>query len=254
MGLKVENVSKVYLNGFKAISDISFQVQPSQVFGLIGPNGAGKTTIIKVLKGILKPTSGTFSIENVKFNYSTNNAPIKRLTGYLAEDSIILPFLTIIEYLEVISILYEVPKQKAKDRIERLIRLFGLDERKNDQLNMLSEGMRQKVQWIATLVHDAPFILLDDPLRSLDVRSFQLVVGLINRLKELNKSILLATHYLALVENTCDKVAFLQEGQIVITGTIKNICRATNTSSIYEAYLQVYPNPSAEEDIKQIEF
>ncbi|MFX1533838.1 MAG: ABC transporter ATP-binding protein [Promethearchaeota archaeon] len=252
MSLRVEKLTKTYPGDFTAIADISLTVNPGECVGLIGPNGAGKTTTLKIIKGILSPTTGNFSINNVSYDRKTNNTELKGLTGFLPEDARVIAYLTVYQYLELVAVLYNVPRALANERIDQFLRLFDLEKRKHWHLEALSEGMKRKVLWVATLIHDPPLVLLDDPLHALDVQSFLNVIELINRLKELKKSILVSTHYLALVEKTCDRIVFISEGRVIKVGTINEILKDTNTPDIYDAYSKIVPSLSSPEDFKRL--
>ncbi len=248
--IRIDNLTKIYPQNHVGILQLSLIIKTGQVFGLLGPNGAGKSTLIKILKGVFKPTSGTFAINNISYDPKKDNRDLKRQTGYLPEENLLLPFLSVREYLKVIGILYEVETKEIRRRVTQLLKLFDLFEYQNQEINALSEGMKQKVLWIATLIPNTPVILLDDPLRALDVHSFELIVSLIRRLKELSKTILLATHYISLIEKTCDNVAFIKAGKIVETCSIEN---GDNTIDLYNRYLKLFPNPTNLDDFKRVD-
>ncbi|MFX0052508.1 MAG: ABC transporter ATP-binding protein [Candidatus Hermodarchaeota archaeon] len=253
MVVTIRNLSKVYPGNIKALTDLSFDIQLGECFGVLGPNGAGKSTLLKVLKGLLRPTTGLISIKDMIIDRHTDNQKIKGLTGYLPEDPPEFPTLTANEYLSMVAILYKVPKRKSVERIDRFLNFFRLKDWADKPLGSFSEGMKQKVHWIATLIHDPPLILLDDPLRALDVHSFQTIVGLLDRLKELGKTILLSTHYLTLVEKTCDRLAIIHKGCLLSIGTIQDILTETNGTDLYEAYLTLFPqNGLSSEDITKL--
>lgn len=241
MVVTINKLSKIYSNGIEALVDISLSIQSGECFGVLGPNGAGKTTLLKLLKGLLQPTSGSFSIKDVTIDPYTDNQKVKELTGYLPEDPPEFPTLTAYEYLSMVAILYKVSKRKGDERIKRFLNLFRLDDWAHRPLGSFSEGMKQKVHWIATLIHDPPLILLDDPLRALDVHSFHLITGLLGRLKDLGKTIVLSTHYLILVERTCERLAIIHKGRLLTIGAIQDILTKTNSLDLYDAYLKLFP-------------
>ncbi|MFX0183511.1 MAG: ABC transporter ATP-binding protein [Candidatus Hodarchaeota archaeon] len=253
MVVTIRNLSKVYPGNIKALTDLSFDIQLGECFGILGPNGAGKSTLLKLLKGLLRPTSGLISIKDMIIDPHTDNQKIKGLTGYLPEDPPEFPTLTAYEYLSMVAILYKVPKRKSVERIDRFLNFFRLKDWAYKPLGSFSEGMKQKVHWIATLIHDPPLILLDDPLRALDVHSFQIIVGLLDRLKELRKTILLSTHYLTLVEKACDRLVIIHKGRLLNIGTIQNILTKTGRTDLYEAYLTLFPqNGLPSEDVVKL--
>jgi ABC-2 type transport system ATP-binding protein len=253
MVVTIKNLSKVYSGSIKALTDFTLSIQQGECFGVLGPNGAGKSTLLKLLKGLLRPTSGSYSIKDVTIDPYTDNKKVKGLTGYLPEDPPEFPTLKAHEYLSMVAILYKVPKRKTEERIDRLIEFFRLKDWVHKPLGILSEGMKQKIHWIATLIHDPPVILLDDPLRALDVHSFQTIVGLLDHLKKLGKTILLSTHYLTLVEKTCDRLAILHKGRLLSIGSVQDILTETNGTDLYEAYLKLFPqNGLPSEDVVKL--
>ncbi|MHA2226851.1 MAG: ABC transporter ATP-binding protein [Candidatus Hodarchaeales archaeon] len=241
MVVTINKLTKIYPSGIKALIDLSFDIQPGECFGVLGPNGAGKSTILKLLKGLLRPTSGAFSINNVTIDPYTDNQKIKGLTGYLPEDPPEFPTLTAYEYLSMVAILNKVPKKKHEESIGRFLEYFGLKSWVHKPMGSFSEGMKQKVHWIATLLHNPPLILLDDPLRALDVHSFQIITDLLDRLKDLGKTILISTHYLTLVEKTCNRIAIIHKGRLLKIGTLQNLLAETGGTDLNEAYLKLFP-------------
>jgi ABC-2 type transport system ATP-binding protein len=254
MSVTISNLNKIFQGEIQALNSLSIDIKKGETFGLLGPNGAGKTTLLKILKGLIKPSSGHFSIENIITDFKTYNNKIKKFTGYLPENPPIFPSMTAHEYLTIVAILYEVPKAIINERIQNLLHYFNLIEWEHKTLNSFSEGMLQKIHWAATLIHNPPIILLDDPLRALDVHSFEMIVKLMNQMKKLDKTIIVSTHYLALVEKVCDKIAIISLGQLVTVGTIPDILKQSNSTNLVEAYLKLFPSELPSEDTEELIF
>ncbi|MFW9995964.1 MAG: ABC transporter ATP-binding protein [Candidatus Odinarchaeota archaeon] len=252
MVLITDNLTKVFPGDFMALSSISLKISSNECFGILGPNGAGKTTLLKILKGLLVPTTGSVSIEGVEIDSSSDTSKIKRFTGYLPEDPPDFPMMTARDYLSMVAILYGVPPSKAGERIQMFLDIFGLPSWGDKPLGSFSEGMKQKIHWAATLIHDPPIILLDDPLRALDIHSFKLITELLERLKKLGKTVIISTHYLSLVEKACDRVAIIHSGKLVLTGTIQDILAETGRNDLYESYLEIFPGGIPSEDIERL--
>lgn len=251
--IKLENITKSYDKINLAISNINIEIFQGEIFGLIGPNGSGKTTIIKILKGLISPSSGSFIISNIVYN-PNNLIEIKKMTAFLPENDILLGFLSVNEFLTLIALLYNVSENIAKKRIKSITSLFNLSHYLSKKIRDLSEGTKQRVAWVSTLITNCQIILLDDPLRALDQHSFQLIVDLIKHLKEQNKTVVLATHYLSLAEAVCDKLTFIKEGEIVITGRIEELLSNSQLKNLKDLYLDIYPNPFDLTDIKKMNY
>ena len=164
--IEAKNLTMVYGTGNKATDDISFSIKAGEIVGFAGPNGAGKTTVIKMLAGILKPTSGTAVING----HDINKEPVKAKMSfaYIADNPDILIQLTGLEYLNFIADMYEVKDDVRKEKIKVLSERFGMKDVLNTQMREYSHGMRQKLMVISALIHDPPAWILDEPMTGLD--------------------------------------------------------------------------------------
>jgi len=247
--IQINNLSKIYQGDFKAIKNLTLEIKEGEIFGLVGPNGAGKTTLLKILKGVLTQSLGSFSINNHLIEPNKDTTKIKSFTGYLSESPPQFKTLTAQEYLYMVGILYKVPDTKIESRIKHLVHFFDLEEWIHTPLKIFSEGMLQRIHWAATLIHNPPIILLDDPLRALDVHSFQLILNLMDQLKKIGKTIIVASHYLSLVEKVCDRIAVLSQGRLITSGTIQEILKKSTKDDLTEAYLSFFPTGLPDGDI-----
>ena len=210
----VLNLSKSF-NAQNVVRDISFDITKGEVFGLIGPNGAGKTTIIRMLLDIIRPDSGEIMIMNERLCEETKN-----LIGYLPEERGLYKKLTVFETLTYLGALKEVD---SKTRAVFLLEKMGMLQHKDKKISELSKGMQQKIQIIASIIHDPAFIILDEPFSGLDPVNMRLVKDLIMELGKEGKTILISTHMMDQVERMCGRIFMINKGEGVLYGKIDQI-------------------------------
>ncbi|MEE9399941.1 MAG: ABC transporter ATP-binding protein [Dehalococcoidales bacterium] len=217
--IKLKDVTKLYKH-FAAVKNLDLEVRNGEILGIIGHNGAGKTTTLKLITGLIAPTSGT--IEVMGMNMKKDNTRIKRLLGYLPEESPLYENMSIVEYLQFFSELYMIPKKAAKERIEQLLEALNLSER--DKLTgELSKGMKRKVAIARTLLHDPQLLILDEPNSGLDPLTSFFIIDYLRTLKDQGKTILLSAHNLYHIEYICDRVAIMKNGELLICDTMESI-------------------------------
>ena len=216
--IEARSLTMIYGNGKKAVDDISFNIKAGEIVGFAGPNGAGKTTVIKMLAGILKPTSGTAVINGSDINKDPIKA--KMSFAYIADNPDILIQLTGLEYLNFIADMYEVKEDVRKEKIKTLSERFGMSEVLNTQMREYSHGMRQKLMVISALIHNPPAWILDEPMTGLDPSAaFELKQMMREHAKEGN-AVLFSTHVLEVAEQLCDRIIIINNGKIVSEGTL----------------------------------
>jgi ABC-2 type transport system ATP-binding protein len=206
---------------FAAVSDVSFEVGAGEVFGFLGPNGAGKTTTIRMLTGLVRPSSGSARVAG--FDVAAEPREVKRRVGYLAETPYLYSKLSGREFLAFMGGLYEVPPALARSRAERLLSLFELAEKADDLVESYSHGMRQKLALAGAMLHEPPVLFLDEPTSGLDPRSARLVKDLLVALVERGHTVFLSTHVLEIAEHLCHRVGIIDHGQVVATGTLDEL-------------------------------
>ncbi|MBU6996025.1 MAG: ABC transporter ATP-binding protein [Theionarchaea archaeon] len=233
------DLSKYYGKGeIKAVDNLNLTVYEGETFGLLGPNGAGKTTTVNLLNCIIKPTSGTASVHG--FDILTQAQEVKRITGLLAESPGLFEKLSAREFLEFMGALYDVPGDILPRRVDDLLKLFGLDERRDYLLEGYSRGMKQKVLLAAALVHDPPIVFLDEPTSTLDPRAALMVKDLIKDLSQkAGRTIFLCSHILPIVEELCDRIGIIHQGALVAVGTVSDIIGRTNSTTLEEAFIEL---------------
>lgn len=205
-----------------AVADLSFQVQPGEIFGLLGPNGAGKTTTLRILATMLEPTRGTIRVcgHDVRFN----PAEVRRHIGFVSSNTAIYERMTASETVEFFGRLYGMPRKKLCDRKEKLFEQLQMESFQDVLGGKLSTGMKQKVSIARALVHDPPVLVFDEPTIGLDVFAARALLEIIGSLRESGKCVLFSTHIMREVEKLCDRVAILHEGRMLAEGTVKSLC------------------------------
>lgn len=215
--LEVSGVSKSY--GDKvAVKDINFSVQKGHIFGLLGPNGAGKTSLIRMINGIISQDEGRISL-----NGEEHPEKRQRMIGYLPEERGLYPKMKVGEQLLYLSQLKGLDKKKANVRLKELFEQFGASEWWDLKVESLSKGMAQKLQFIATIVHKPPMLILDEPFTGFDPVNTQKIVDHLLHLKAQGTSILLSTHRMESVEALCDEVAFIHRSEKILSGKLMDI-------------------------------
>lgn len=217
--IKAENLSMVYGKDFKAVDGLSFEIKPGEIVGFVGPNGAGKTTVIKMLTGILKPTSGSAIIHG----YDIVKDPIraKESFAYVADNPDVLLQLTGIEYINYIANLYGVALEERKERIRELMQRFGMQDSLGIPMRELSHGMRQKIMIISALIHNPPAWILDEPMTGLDPTAAYQLKQMMREHAEKGNAVLFSTHVLEVAEKLCDRIIMINHGKDLYQGTIE---------------------------------
>jgi ABC-2 type transport system ATP-binding protein len=220
-----------------AVHDVSFDIQAGQVFGFLGPNGAGKTTTIRMLTGLVRPSSGSASVAG--FDVSSEPLAVKRRVGYLAETPYLYPKLSGREFLAFMGALYGVPASVVRSRAARLLALFELAEKADELVETYSHGMRQKLALGGALMHEPPVLFLDEPTSGLDPRSARLVKDLLVALVERGHTVFLSTHVLEIAEQLCHRVGIIDRGQVIATGTLEELRQRSQAYSLEDIFLQL---------------
>jgi ABC-2 type transport system ATP-binding protein len=224
---------------FSAVSDVSFEVGAGEVFGFLGPNGAGKTTTIRMLTGLVRPSSGSAVVAG--YDVAAEPREVKRRVGYLAETPYLYGKLSGREFLAFMGGLYEVPPALARSRAERLLSLFELADKADDLAESYSHGMRQKLALAGAMLHEPPVLFLDEPTSGLDPRSARLVKDLLVALVERGHTVFLSTHVLEIAEHLCHRVGIIDHGQVVATGTLDELRHQAHVEaySLEDIFLQL---------------
>jgi ABC-2 type transport system ATP-binding protein len=204
-----------------AASDITLSVSRGEIFGFLGPNGAGKTTTIKMLVGLLKPTSGTARIAG--FDVQTQPMAAKAACGYVPDEPNLYSKLSARELLRFVGDLYTLPHDLVNRRTEELLRLFDLTEAGDDMVDSYSHGMQQKTSLAAALLHDPKVLILDEPTVGLDPKSARLIKDILRQIADRGAAIMLSTHILEIAERMCDRIGIINKGKLVAVGTLQEL-------------------------------
>jgi len=238
--IRTDKLSKYYGKGgeIKAVDELDLEVCEGETFGLLGPNGAGKTTTVRLLNNIIKPTSGTATVNG--HDILQEETEVKRVTGLLAESPGLYEKLSAYEFLEFIGALYDVPSDILPERIDDLLKLFGLYDRRDFLLEGYSRGMKQKILIAAALIHDPPILFFDEPTSMLDPRAALMVKDLIKKLADsAGKTIFICSHILPIVEELCDRIGIINQGKLIAIGTVDEILAKTKTTTLEEAFIAI---------------
>lgn len=224
VALKIENLHKSFKVGFipkkkKILEGISLEVNEGEIFGYLGPNGAGKTTTLKCILGIIFPEAGTIEI----FGKPHLSLQAKEKIGFLPENPYFYEYLTALEFLNFYGDLFFKDKKEKQARIHELLRLVGLENWTNLQLRKFSRGMLQRIGLAQALINEPSLIFLDEPLGGLDPLGRKEIRDIIVKLKMEGKTVFLSSHILQDIEMICDRVAIIQNGQIINQGSLADL-------------------------------
>lgn len=215
--LKVENITKYY-GDFKAVDNLSFNVEKGEIFGLLGVNGAGKTTTFRMIMNLIEPSSGKITFNGKKIDYDITDK-----IGFLTEERSLLTKLTVKEQMLFYGALKSLDDETILKRLDYLLERFGILEYKDRKINTLSKGNQQKVQFISAIINEPKLLILDEPFSGLDPINIELFKSVILELKERGTSIIFSSHRMDHVELFCEKLVILLKGKSVIEGYLKDI-------------------------------
>lgn len=229
--IQLKDVSKLYDNHV-AVRNLNLQVRSGEIMGIIGHNGAGKSSTLKMISGLIAPSSGLVEVMGHDMSENRGTPAVKKKIGFLPEESALYANMTVMEYLTFFGELYELPKKQTEARIEELLTGLNLPER-NKLTSELSKGMKRKVAIARVLLHDPDLLILDEPNSGLDPLTSFFILNYLKELRKAGKTILLSAHNLFHVESVCDRVTILKDGRLLICDTMENI-RATLGHREYE--------------------
>jgi ABC-2 type transport system ATP-binding protein len=223
----------------KAVDALSFEIPAGQIVGFLGPNGAGKTTTLKMLTGMIEPTSGTANI--CGFDLQRDPIEVKRRVGFVPESGAVFESLTGLEYLEMVAALYSIPRNAARDRIRQFIAFFDLsfETLTEKLLGAYSKGMRRKVVITAALLHNPPVVFFDEPLDGLDANAAVGFKALIQTLAREGKTIVYSSHILDVVERVCHRVLIIDQGRLLLDGKPEELVAAHNAGTLENLFTQL---------------
>jgi ABC-2 type transport system ATP-binding protein len=222
-----------------AVAGLSFEIPSGQIVGFLGPNGAGKSTTLKMLTGMIEPTSGTATI--CGFDLRRDPLEVKRRVGFVPESGAVFESLTGLEYLEMVAALYGIPQHSARDRIQQFITFFDLswETLTEKLLGAYSKGMRRKVVITAALLHNPPVVFFDEPLDGLDANAAVGFKALIQTLAREGKTIVYSSHVLDVVERVCHRVIIIDKGVLLLDGKPDELVAAHSSGTLERLFTQM---------------
>ena len=247
--IETRNLTKVYRDFWgrpkvRALNALDLQVRRGEIFGLLGPNGSGKSTTIKLLLGLLFPTNG----QALVFGKEATDVAKNERIGYLPEESYLYRFLNAEETLDFYGRLFDMATATRRQRIEELIQLVGLQHARRRQLREYSKGMTRRIGLAQALINDPELILLDEPTSGLDPIGTREMKDLILRLREQGKTILMSSHLLPDVQDVCDRIAILHQGELKELGKVSDLLTVQDVTQFRAQGL----SKAAEDEIREV--
>jgi ABC-2 type transport system ATP-binding protein len=231
--IETKSLTKKYGN-LTAVSELNLQVNPGELFVFLGSNGAGKTTTIKMLTGLLQPTSGTATIAG--FDVVNSPLEVKKVIGYLPDEPFLYNKLTGREYLQFIADIRGAQRKK----IDKFIDLFELSQSADELIDGYSLGMKKKVAIGAALIHDPKVLFLDEPTGGLDPRSAKTMKDILMDIRQRGSTVFMTTHILEIAERMCDRIGIINNGKLIRVGTMDELRKeAQSGSSLEDIFLEL---------------
>lgn len=228
-GLKKETVT------VNAVNSVSFECKPGRIFSLLGPNGAGKTTTLRMIAGIIKPTSGTAVVDNIAI--AKGNNEVKKRIGFLTGSTGLYERLNPDETLDFIGKIYQLPTKEYQERKEYLFEKLGINEFRKKRLGQMSTGMKQKVSIARTLIHDPEVLIFDEPTSGLDVITADSIIDLIRESKDNNKTVIFSSHIMSEVDLLCDDLAIISKGSIIYNDSFENFKKEMTAPNLTQEFI-----------------
>ena len=236
----IETRSLVKRYGDKvAVKGVSFDVYAGEVFGFLGPNGAGKTTTIKMIVGLLRPTSGTVKVAG--YDVQNQSMLAKASSGYVPDTPNLYAKLSGRELLRFVGDLYSMDRSQVARRIDELLRMFDLTAVGDDTIDSYSHGMQQKASLAAALMHDPKVLVLDEPTVGLDPKSARLIKDILRQMADRGAAVMLSTHILEIAERMCDRIGIINKGELIAVGTMDELrgLDKTGQTSLEDIFLSL---------------
>ncbi len=237
--IEITNFGKHY-GDFVAVQNLNLKIEAGEMFGFIGPNGAGKSTTIRFLATLLKASHGEGRVNG----HSVNNDPIgvRRSVGYMPDNFGVYDGMKVWEFLDFFAVAYQVPKARRKEVLSDVLELLDLTHKRDDFVNGLSRGMKQRLCLAKTLVHDPPVLILDEPASGLDPRARLEVKALLKELRRMGKTILISSHILTELADCCTSIGIIERGQLLLHGPIEKVYRKITSNRHIEARFNGNPD------------
>ena len=229
--IEVLHFTKRY-GDFVAVDDLSLTIGKGEIFGFIGPNGAGKSTTIRFLATLLRPTAGEGRIAG--HSVVTDPMAVRRAIGFMPDDFGVYDGMKVWEFLDFFAVAYEIPRVHRRKIIAEVLELLDLTHKRDDYVNGLSKGMKQRLCLAKTLVHDPPVLILDEPASGLDPRARLEMKALLSELKGMGKTILISSHILSELADFCTSIGIIERGRLLVAGSIQEITRQLRSHRVLQ--------------------
>ena len=234
--ISINNLVKQF-GDFTAVDNLCLEVPEGELFCFLGPNGAGKTTTIKMLTGLLKPTSGSAMLNGM--DIQSDPVEVKKLLGYIPDMPYLYDRLTTTEFFRFTGDLYSIPDSRVDEELERSFELFGLIEHRTALIKDLSHGLRQRLIYASTFLHDPKILFIDEPLIGLDPYTIRLIKRLLIRKARNGTTIFLTTHILPVAEDIADRIGIIADGRIVALGKNEDLMSLHGADSLEDVFLKL---------------
>jgi len=237
--IKIQHLTKTF-GACSAVDDLSLEVEAGEIFGFLGPNGAGKTTTVKILSGIMAPTSGRVLVDGS--DMALEPLAAKRCVAYVPDEPFVYPKLTGFEFLRFLGDLYDVPHQEQLLRIPQLLENFELASRGGELLEAYSHGMKQKLLMAGVLLRRPKVVLFDEPTVGLDPKSIRRFKTMLSEMAGNGAAVFMCTHILEMAEKLCTSVGIIHRGRLVVKDTVaavKRLAAGTGEKSLEDVFLEL---------------
>ena len=239
--IQIKNLSKSYNKNEKIIKNLNLKIEDGEIFGFLGPNGAGKTTTIKMIPGILDIDEGDIEIDG--YSISKNPIEAKKCFGYVPDSPDMFLKLKGIEYLNFMADIYDVGLKERQEKIEKLTKIFEINDVLNDKIQSYSHGMRQKIIIVGSLLHNPKNWIIDEPMIGLDPKSTYELKKIMKEITAQNNCVFFSTHILDVAEKLCDKIGIINNGKLIFVGTINEMKEELKENkSLEELFMEIIKN------------
>jgi ABC-2 type transport system ATP-binding protein len=232
--INIDNLTKKF-EDVTAVDNLNLAIGKGELFGLLGPNGAGKTTVIKILCGLLEPTTGSINVGG--HDVRKEATKVKEMIGVCPQDTATYAFLSGRENVELFANLQGMPKDKLKKNTEELLEKMGLSQDAGRRLGKYSGGMKRRINLIMALVHDPEIAFLDEPTVAMDPQSRHAVWDFVKELRERGKTIILTTHYMEEAEELCDRIGIIDHGKLIALGSPQQLKDKFKAKDLEEVFI-----------------
>ncbi|MFW5996811.1 MAG: ABC transporter ATP-binding protein [Verrucomicrobiota bacterium] len=234
--ISITNLSK-YFGKFCAVNGLNLEVEKGELFCFLGPNGAGKTTTVKMLAGLMQPTSGVIKVGG--YDMRSDALVAKQIMGYIPDMPYLYERLTAVEFMYFIGDLYRMERSVIVRKSNEYLQMFGLDDNRNQLIKSFSHGMRQRLIYAATFLHEPQVLLIDEPLIALDPYTIRLLKDTLKSRARAGTTILVTTHILSLAEDISDRIGIIDKASLIATGSYPELLKKHGGKDLEEVFLQI---------------